>query len=54
MAKSGADIAHEHQAIEGTYDHAPSQGRFIGFLGVVLIAFLVVFAVLGITLGLRG
>jgi hypothetical protein len=48
MAKSGADIAHEHQAIVGTWDEAPSQGRFIGILAMVLMAFLVICALIGI------
>jgi uncharacterized membrane protein len=54
MAKSGADIAHEHEAITGTYDHAPSQGNFIGRLALVLMAFLVIFAIIGIVAGIRG
>ena len=54
MAKSGADIAHEHEAIVGTYDHAPSQGNFIGIMGLVLIAFLVIFAIIALVAGMMG
>lgn len=54
MAKSGAEIAHEHQAIVGTYAEAPSQGAFIGRLAMVLIGVLVICALLGIVLGIRG
>ena len=54
MVKSGADIAHDHQAITGTYDHAPSQGNFIGRLALVLMALLVICAIVGIVAGIRG
>lgn len=48
MAKSGADLAHEHQAIVGTWDKAPAQGRFLGILAMVLIAVLVICAAIGL------
>ncbi len=54
MAKSGADIAHEAQAIVGTYQETPSQGRFIGVLALVLMTVLVICAIVGIVAGIKG
>lgn len=54
MVKSGAEVSREAQSTVGTYDHAPSQGAFIGRLAIVLIAFLVICALIGIIAGIRG
>lgn len=48
MAKSGADIAHEQQAIVGTWDESPAQGKFIGILAMVLMALLAICALIGV------